>query len=89
MRAPCRNKERLHARMAELADRLWPKYFPDQAPPPGRVARIGQLIARLSENHATPAGFYGEVQALIPRLEDWVRTRQFVDLDPSRRSRCA
>lgn len=77
-------KERLHARMAELADRLWPKYFPDQAPPPGRVARIGQLIARLSENHATPAGFYGEVQALIPRLEDWVRTHQLVDLDPSR-----
>ncbi|WP_028081489.1 DUF885 domain-containing protein [Solimonas soli] len=77
-------KERLHARMDVLAAQLWPTYFPGEAPPADRVARIGKLIARLSDQHLAPDRFYPEVKALIPRLEAWVRDHDLVTLDPSR-----
>jgi uncharacterized protein (DUF885 family) len=77
-------KERLHARMDVLADQLWPKYFPDQPPPAERIAKIGQLIARLSDQHAAPDQFYAQVKDLIPRLEGWVNDHGLITLDASR-----
>ena len=77
-------KERLHARMAVLADQLWPKYFPDRVPPADRGARIGSLIARLAERHSTREGFVDEVKRQIPQLEAWVREHDLLSLDASR-----
>lgn len=77
-------KERLHARMAVLTDQLWPKYFPDTAPPADRIARIGQLIAKLAERHTTREGFIDEVKRQIPQLEAWVRDHDLLTLDASR-----
>lgn len=77
-------KERLHARMAVLAEELWPKYFPDTAPPAERVAKIAALIAKLSENHTTPDNFIPEVKRQIPLLEAWVREHDLVGQDPTR-----
>ncbi|MDP3859853.1 MAG: DUF885 domain-containing protein [Stagnimonas sp.] len=77
-------KERLHARMAVLADQLWPNYFPDRAPPADRVARIGSLIARLAERHSSREGFVDEVKRQIPQLEAWVREHDLLSLDASR-----
>lgn len=77
-------KERLHARMAMIADQLWPQVFPATPPPPDRLVKIGQVIAKLSEQHAKREEFFDVVRQQIPSLEAWVRDHQLVELDPSR-----
>lgn len=77
-------KERLHARMAVLADQLWPKYFPGTVPPADRVQKIGQLIAKLSERHVSREGFVDEVRRQIPLLEAFVREKDLVNQDATR-----
>lgn len=77
-------KERLHARMDALTDQLWPKYFADTPPPADRVAKIGRLIARLSEHHVAPGQFYERVSTLVPQLEAWVTEHDLLTLDPTR-----
>ncbi|MES2682384.1 MAG: DUF885 domain-containing protein [Pseudomonadota bacterium] len=77
-------KEHLHARMAVLADQLWPKYFPGMPPPADRVQKIAQLIAKLSEQHTTQEGFVDEVKRQIPLLEAFVREKDLLTQDASR-----
>lgn len=77
-------KDALHARMATLADQLWPKYFPDSAPPADRVEKIGTLIAKLSERHVSRDGFVDEVRRQIPLLEAFVRKHDLVSQDATR-----
>lgn len=77
-------KERLHARMAVLADQLWPKYFSGTQPPADRVLKIAQLIAKLSEQHTTREGFVDEVKRQIPLLEAFVREKDLLTQDASR-----
>ncbi|SEQ75776.1 Uncharacterized conserved protein, DUF885 familyt [Solimonas aquatica] len=75
--------QQVHARMQQLSAQLWPKYFPGEAMPQGLKA-VARMIARLSEQHAAPAEFYPQIQALIPRLEAWVTQQDLLTLDPSR-----
>ena len=77
-------KERLHARMAVLADQLWPKYFPDTPPPPERLGKIAQLIGKLSERHVSREGFVDEVRRQIPLLEAFVREKDLLSQDATR-----
>ena len=77
-------KERLHARMAVLADQLWPKYFAEQKPPADRVQKIARLIAKLSEQHTTREGFVDEVKRQIPLLEAFVRDKNLLTQDATR-----
>ena len=77
-------KERLHARMAVLAEQLWPKYFPGTTPPADRVQKIGQLIAKLSERHVSREGFVDEVRRQIPLLEAFVREKDLLNQDATR-----
>ncbi len=77
-------KERLHARMGQLAEQLWPKYFADTPVPADRVQKIAQLIAKLSEQHTTREGFVDEVKRQIPLLEAFVREKDLLVQDASR-----
>ena len=77
-------KERLHARMAVLAEQLWPKYFAGTQPPADRVQKIAQLIARLSEQHTTREDFVAEVKRQIPQLEAFVREKDLLSQDATR-----
>src|SRR3546814_8521085 len=52
--------------------------------PDDKIAKIGQLIEKLSDNHVAPAEFYPQVKALIPRLEAWVTDHDLLTLDASR-----
>lgn len=79
-----KEKDRLHARMSVLADQLWPKYFPDTQAPAEPVAKIRQLIEKLSDHHVAPAEFYPQTKALIPKLEAWVSDHDLLTLDASR-----
>jgi hypothetical protein len=77
-------KENLLVRMALLADLLWPKYFPNAAPPNDRFDKIGRLIAKLSEQHVAREDFVAAVTRQIPELEQWVRDHDLVGLDPTK-----
>ncbi len=77
-------KEALHARMAVLADQLWPKYFPGSTPPADRIEKIARMIAKLSERHVSREGFVDEVKRQIPLLEAFVREHDLVTQDASR-----
>jgi len=77
-------RERLLARMALLTDLLWPKYFPNAAPPEDRFERIGRLIAKLSERHVPPEQLVAAVKRQIPELEQWVRDHNLIELDASK-----
>jgi uncharacterized protein (DUF885 family) len=67
--------------MNVLADQLWPKYFPNAAPPADRLDKIGKLIDRLSEQHVAREQFFPEIERLIPELSKWVTDRKLLDLD--------
>ena len=77
-------KERLLTRMSLLADLLWPRYFPNAAPPDDAFDKIGRLIAKLSEQHVAPEELVAAVTRQIPELEQWVRDHGLVDLDPDK-----
>jgi uncharacterized protein (DUF885 family) len=77
-------KERLLQRMGLLADLLWPKYFPNEAPPADREERTGRVIAALSRQHVAPADLVPEVKRLIPDLETWVSDHGLLDVDRSK-----
>lgn len=74
-------KERLLTRMEMLSDELWPKYFPNAAPPQDRFDKIGRLIGKLSEQHVRREDFFAEVKRQIPELQKWVTDHQLLDLD--------
>nr|WP_237060050.1 DUF885 domain-containing protein [Microbulbifer sediminum] len=77
-------KETLHNRMAELADKLWPKYFPDQRPPEDRLEKIRAVLEKLSRHHATKETFKAEVEKQIPELVAFVREKDLLTLDESK-----
>lgn len=77
-------RDRLHAKMSEAADLLWPKYMADQAKPADAREKIGQLIQKLSAQHTSPEQFIPEVQRQIPLLEAWVREKNLLTLDPEK-----
>jgi len=77
-------KERLLERMGLLAQLLWPKYFPNEAPPGDRQELTARVIGEISKQHATPADFVPEVKRLIPQLEDWVNEHGLLDVDRSK-----
>ena len=77
-------KERLHQEMNELALELWPKYFPDEPLPEGRLDRIARLIDHLSDRHVALEEFVEEIRRQIPELEAFVREYDLVDQDPDK-----
>jgi hypothetical protein len=76
-----REREQLHNRMTVLTDQLWPKYFPNTAPPDDRLERIGRLIDQLSEEHVPRDQFQAEIERQIPELARWVETHGLLTLD--------
>jgi uncharacterized protein (DUF885 family) len=77
-------QQRLIARMSLLADLLWPKYFPNAAIPADELAKIGQVIARLSEQHVPRERLVAAVREQIPELERWVREHDLLELDATK-----
>ena len=77
-------KEKLHVRMSELADELWPKYMAALPKPATKLEAIRMVIDRIAENHVAPDQFVPNVKALVPRLEKWVTDHQLLTLDPTR-----
>jgi uncharacterized protein (DUF885 family) len=77
-------KARLHDEMEKLARELWPKYLPEEPMPEDRLAMIGQVIDKLSEQHAKREEFVDAVRRQIPELEAFVREKDLLDQDPKK-----
>ena len=78
------NRAYLLRDMGRRAARLWPKYFAGRPVPTDSVAMIKQVISRLSEKHATQAGFVEAVKAQIPQLIKFVNDKKLLTQDPSK-----
>ncbi len=76
-------KSEVHARMKKLADKLWPKYFPNTQPPED-LELIAKLIEKISQAHTTKTQFVDEVKRQIPELVDFVTAHDLIYLDPSK-----
>ncbi|AQQ67111.1 hypothetical protein Mag101_05230 [Microbulbifer agarilyticus] len=76
-----REKDRLHLKMDELADKLWPKYFPDEKRPTDILEKIHKVLEKLSLNHATKETFKAEVEKQIPELVAFVKEKDLLSLD--------
>jgi hypothetical protein len=70
--------------MKKRAARLYPKYFPGQSLPSDSLAIVKQVISKLSEKHATPAGFVDAVKTQIPALVKFVNEKELLTQDPSK-----
>ena len=77
-------KEALLSKMNTLSDELWPKYMGTQVKPEERSAKIGQLIAKMSEQHVARDQFVPEVKRQIPQLMDWVVDHKLLAMDKSK-----
>ncbi|MBC8083958.1 MAG: DUF885 domain-containing protein [Hymenobacter sp.] len=78
------HKAELLRDMQLRAARLYPTYFPGQPLPPDSLAAVRRVIGRLSEKHATPAGFVRAVQNQMPALVAFVNTKRLLTQDPSK-----
>jgi uncharacterized protein (DUF885 family) len=63
---------------------VWPKYFPNAEPPADELAKIGRVIARLSDEHVPREQLVAEVRNQLPELVRWVEEHDLVELDPSK-----
>ncbi|TYZ07886.1 DUF885 domain-containing protein [Hymenobacter lutimineralis] len=78
------HKQELLRDMKTRAARLWPKYFPGQPAPTDSLLTVRRVISKLSEKHATPAGFVQAVKHQIPTLVQWVDQHQLLTQDPDK-----
>ncbi|MBN8432091.1 DUF885 domain-containing protein [Microbulbifer salipaludis] len=79
-----REKDRLHLKMDELADKLWPKYFKGEKKPDDILEKIAKVLEKLSGTHATKEGFKAAIEAQIPELEQFVNEKDLLTLDPEK-----
>ncbi|HUQ52729.1 MAG TPA: DUF885 domain-containing protein [Gammaproteobacteria bacterium] len=77
-------RARLIERMSLLSDLLWPKYFPNDPVPADELVKIGQVIAKLSEQHVPREQLVATVKEQLPELERWVREHDLLELDASK-----
>lgn len=82
--AAVERKKYLHREMAKLSKQLWPKYFGKKAMPADSLDIIGKIIDTLSNKHARASEFQASIQALIPRLTNFVKTKDLLTIDPTK-----
>lgn len=77
-------REALLTQMTQLSDQLWAQTMGDAPKPEDRIARIGAVIGKLSEQHVKREDFVGEIRAQIPQLERWINDHDLLTQDPSK-----
>lgn len=88
-------KKQVHAKMLELSLSLWPKYFPnlpsekkglnaDGSINKKGLATIKKVISRLSQDHVKGNEFIDMVRAQIPKLENFIKSKDLLYLDPKK-----
>ncbi|WP_068544772.1 DUF885 domain-containing protein [Thalassotalea crassostreae] len=78
------DKDRVHSEMIKIADKLWPKYFPETAKPKDDLVAIKQLIDHISVKHVEREKFVESIKAQIPELEKFVIDNNLLEMDPDK-----
>jgi uncharacterized protein (DUF885 family) len=74
-------RERVHKKMTQIANDLWPKYFAEQAKPESNLVMIKQLIDHISEKHVKRDEFVESIRKQIPELEAFVIEHNLLEMD--------
>jgi len=77
-------KQKLHEKMIEITQQLWPKYFDQQPMPQDQLLAVKQLIDKLSTNHIDRVHFVDEVKRQMPIIRQFIVDHDLLDMDPSR-----
>jgi uncharacterized protein (DUF885 family) len=77
-------KKLLHREMGKLSKQLWPKYFGKQPMPKDSLELIGKMIDTLSTKHVKPEEFQNAIEKLIPKLTEFVKTKDLLTQDASK-----
>jgi uncharacterized protein (DUF885 family) len=82
--AAMERKKYLHREMAKISRTLWPKYFGTKAMPADSLELIGQMIDTLSTKHVAPSEFQSAIEAELPKLTAFIKSKDLLTLDPSK-----
>jgi uncharacterized protein (DUF885 family) len=82
--AALKRKKYLHGEMAKISRQLWPKYFGSKAIPTDTLGLVSAMIDTLSSKHVKPDEFQSAIVQLIPKLKDFVKTKDLLTLDPTK-----
>jgi uncharacterized protein (DUF885 family) len=77
-------KKYLHREMTKVSRQLWPKYFGTQAMPKDSLELVARVIDTLSSKHAAPGDFQSAIEQEIPKLNNFIRSKDLITLDPSK-----
>ncbi|USD27225.1 DUF885 family protein [Pseudoalteromonas sp. SCSIO 43201] len=78
------DKARITEEMVQITDQLWSKYFADTPRPQSDRDAIATLIKHLSVKHVKREDFVSEIKAQIPELEQFVKEKDLITLDPEK-----
>jgi uncharacterized protein (DUF885 family) len=82
--AAVERKKTIHREMAKISKGLWSKYFGTKPMPADSLVLIAQVIDTLSSKHVQPNNFQSAIEAMIPKLTEFVKAKDLVTLDPSK-----
>ena len=77
-------KNYIHHEMAKRSIALWPKYFGIKPMPTDTLELISQMIDTLSSKHSKPEDFQNDITKELPKLTDFVKSKDLVTLDPGK-----
>ena len=78
------HKKELHQKMAEIAIKLWSKYFSNSTQPTDTLQLIKQVIDKLSLNHVQADSFQTTIEKQIPVLSEFIKKKNLIYIDPSK-----
>jgi hypothetical protein len=76
-------KREVVEKMAEISRKLWGKYYPGTTAPEDMECIKG-VLAKISEVHDSNNDMVSIIREQIPKLEEFIRMKKLVELDPSR-----
>jgi uncharacterized protein (DUF885 family) len=82
--AAVERKKFLHSEMRKLSKQLWPKYFGQQSMPKDSLELVSRMIDTLSTKHVKPEDFQTAIEKLLPKLVDFVKSKNLLTQDPSK-----
>lgn len=78
------HKQKLHTKMAALANQLWSKYMGNTQKPTDSLLLIRQVIDKISLQHTTPDSFQAAIEKQIPVLVDFIKKKDLIYIDPAK-----
>jgi len=77
-------KTAIHQKMFEIADQLWPKYFPTTRTPGDKMMKVEVLIDEISQKHVKRDEFIDAIKKQLPELVAFVKEKDILYLDPAK-----